>query len=365
MILQEIIDFLEEIAPPSYQESYDNCGLIVGSPHQEVTQGIICLDAVESVLYEAIQKGANLIIAHHPIVFSGIKKLNGKNYVERVIIKAIQHNIAIYAIHTNLDNVNTGVNQMIADKIGLENTRILSPKRGMLNKLVCFVPKEHAASLLNALFEAGAGKIGNYSEASFTSDGLGSFKGKENSNPSIGKANERSYVSEHKLEVLVQNHQINAVLKAMKENHPYEEVAYDLIALQNDNQELGSGMIGRLSEAVDSMKFLRHLQEVFKVPVIRHTALSERKILNVAVCGGAGSFLLKSAISQKADIFVSADFKYHEFFDADNQIVIADIGHYESEQYTSELLLGKLNKKFRNFAFFLTEKNTNPLRYFI
>ena len=365
MILQEIINYLEELAPPSLQESYDNSGLIVGNGQQEISKAIVCLDAVESVLDEAIAKGANLIIAHHPIVFSGLKKLNGKNYVERVVIKAIQNNIAIYAIHTNFDNVSQGVNRKISEKIGLVNTQILAPKSNLLNKLVVFVPIENRLQLMNAMFEAGAGNIGNYSEASFTSNGEGSFKGNVDSNPTMGKVNERTYVQEGRVEVLVENHHLNMVLAAMKANHPYEEVAYDLIALKNSHQEIGSGMIGELNEAMNPKGFLKHLQTIFKVPVIRHTDLGNKKIAKVAVCGGSGSFLLQAAISQKADVFVSADFKYHEFFDADNQIVIADIGHYESEQYTSELLLEKLKKKFSNFAFFLTENNTNPLRYFI
>ena len=365
MILREIINFLEELAPLSLQESYDNSGLIVGNCNQEVSKAIICLDAIESVVDEAIEKGANLIIAHHPIVFSGLKKINGKNYVERVVIKAIQNQIAIYAIHTNLDNVSLGVNRMMSDKIGLINTQVLSPKANLLNKLVVYAPEGNRLQLLNALFEAGAGNIGNYSEASFTSNGEGSFKGNADSNPTIGKANERAYVNENRIEVLVESHSLTKVLAAMKANHLYEEVAYDLIALKNSHQNIGSGMIGSLKEAMNVNDFFKHLQEVFKVPVIRHTQINDQNISKVALCGGSGSFLLPTAISQKADIFLSADFKYHEFFDADNQIVIADIGHYESEQYTSELLLRKLNKKFSNFAFFLTENNTNPLRYFI
>lgn len=365
MILQELITYLEEIAPPSLQEAYDNSGLIIGSPQQEITKAIICLDAVEAVIDEAIAKGANLVIAHHPIVFSGLKKINGKNYVERVVIKAIQNQIAIYAIHTNLDNVSHGVNRIISDKLGLIKTQILSPKSGLLNKLIVFVPAENRVQLLNALFEAGAGNIGNYDEASFSGIGEGSFRGNELSKPTIGRIGERKYVKENRIEVLVEGHFLSSVLAALKANHPYEEIAYDVVALKNTHQEIGSGMIGELENALHPLDFLRHLQEIFKVPVVRHTKLLDKKIAKVAVCGGSGSFLLQGAIAQKADVFVSADFKYHEFFDADNQIVIADIGHYESEQYTSELLMEKLKKKFSNFAFFLTENNTNPLKYFI
>ena len=365
MKLKEIIDFLEELAPPSLQESYDNSGLIVGNGNEEINKAIICLDAIETIVDEAIEKGAQLIIAHHPIVFSGLKKLNGKNYVERTIIKAIQNNIAIYAIHTNLDNVEHGVNQKISDKIGLTNTKILAPKSNILTKLQTFAPKENAAQVLEALFAAGAGKIGHYSETSFSYNGIGTFKGDETTNAYIGKPGIRESVEETKIEVLLENHLQNKVLQALIKAHPYEEVAYDLIPINNVHQNIGSGMIGELEKPMKTTVFLKLLQEVFQVKSIKHTALIKHEIKTVALCGGSGSFLLNKAKSQKADIFITSDFKYHEFFDADNQIIIADIGHYETEQYTSELLIENLNKKFRNFAFLLTELNTNPVKYFI
>jgi len=365
MKLQNIINFLEELAPPNLQESYDNSGLIVGNGNEEINKAIVCLDAVESVVEEAIRKGAQLIIAHHPIVFSGIKKLNGKNYVERTIIKAIQNNIAIYAIHTNLDNVEHGVNQKISEKIGLINTKILAPKSNILTKLQTFVPKADAAKVLEAIFAAGAGKIGHYSEASFSYNGIGTFNGDETTNGYIGKPGIRESVEETKIEVLVENHLQNKVLQALIKAHPYEEVAYDLIPINNIHQNIGSGMIGELKTAIKTTDFFKKLQDVFQVKSIKHTAFIKDEIKTVALCGGSGSFLLNKAKLQKADVFITSDFKYHEFFDADNQIIIADIGHYESEQYTSELLIDKLNKKFRNFAFLLTELNTNPVKYFI
>jgi dinuclear metal center YbgI/SA1388 family protein len=365
MILQEVINYLEELAPPSYQESYDNAGLIIGDASCEFTKAIICLDSTEEVVEEAIAKGANIIIAHHPIVFSGLKKLNGSNYVERTVIKAIKHDIAIYAIHTNLDNVVDGVNKKIADKLGLEQLEILSPKKDLLNKLIAFVPLKDKSKVLNAMFNAGAGQIGNYSESSFSSVGEGTFKGNEESKPVIGTSNKLERVQEEKIEVLVENHRLTKVIQALLTAHPYEEVAYDVIALKNTNHQIGSGMFGVLPNPVSPHEFFRILQEKFVVPVVRHTSIVGDKIQGVALCGGAGSFLLPAAVRKNADVFVTGDFKYHEFFDADNQLIIADIGHFESEQYTSEFLIEKLTKKFRNFAFLLTEKNTNPVNYFI
>ena len=365
MKLKEIINYLQEVAHPSLQESYDNSGLIVGNENAEIDKAIVCLDAIENVVQEAIDKEAQLIIAHHPIIFSGLKSLTGKNYIERTIIKAIQNNIAIYAIHTNLDNVLHGVNKKISDKLSLINTQILAPKTSLLSKLITFVPLVHKEEVLNALFDAGAGNIGNYSEASFSTKGIGTFMPNEDANPTIGEIGEREEVDEYKIEVLVPQYKIKNVLKALLSVHPYEEVAYDIIPLLNTNQEVGSGMVGELNEAVDIEDFLKMLQQIFKVPAIKHTKIIKPQIKKVALCGGSGSFLLKDAISNKADIFITADFKYHQFFDADNQIIIADIGHYESEQFTSELLIEKLNKKFSNFAVILTEINTNPVKYFI
>lgn len=365
MKLQEIINYLQEIAPPSLQEPYDNSGLLVGNINNEIEKAIVCLDAIEEVVQEAINENAQLVIAHHPIIFSGLKSLTGKNYIERTILKAIKNNIAIYAIHTNLDNVLHGVNKKISDKIGLINTKILVPKTNTLCKLISFVPLVHKDEVLQALFNAGAGNIGNYSEASFSQKGIGTFKGNEDANPTIGEIGEREEVDEYKIEVLLPQYKLSKVLQALLKAHPYEEVAYDIIPLLNQNQETGSGMVGELEEAIPTKEFLNHIKQVFDTQAIKHTALIQPQIKKVAVCGGSGSFLLKDAISAKADIFITADFKYHQFFDADNQIIIADIGHYESEQFTSELLIEKLNKKFSNFAVVFTEINTNPVKYFI
>tara|TARA_B110000037_G_scaffold222466_1_gene297465 strand:+ start:907 stop:2004 length:1098 start_codon:yes stop_codon:yes gene_type:complete len=364
MKLNNIISYLEELAPPALQESYDNSGLICGNPSMQITKAIICLDAIEEVLDEAIEKGANLIIAHHPIVFAGLKTFTGKNYVERVIIKAIKNDIAIYAIHTNLDNVMQGVNAKIAELLDIQQPKVLSPKSNTLSKLVYFTPEKEAENIKNMLFEAGAGNIGNYSEASFDSIGKGTFKGNENSNPVVGEKMQRESVNEIRTELLIPRHLEAKIVLKLKEIHPYEEVAYDIYAIENKNQTIGAGMIGNLKEEMDALEFLKKLKKTFNCGCIKHTNLGNKKINKVALCGGSGSFLLKNALQQKADIYITGDFKYHEFFDAENKIIIADIGHFESEQYTNELLFAKLTKNFPTFAFLLTEINTNPVKYY-
>jgi len=363
MRVHQIVQVLESFAPLAYQESYDNAGLIVGQLEQEVTGVLICLDSTEAILDEAIATGCNLVIAHHPIVFTGIKKLTGKNYVERVLLKAIKNDIAIYAMHTNLDNVYAGVNFEIARQIGLTNIQILSPKTGMLNKLSTFVPKESIEIVRNALFNAGAGAINNYSNCSFTSEGIGTFKGNDQSQPHIGKPNVLELVDENKLEVMVSNQLLPTVLKALIAAHPYEEVAYEVVAIQNASKEIGAGMIGDLVISMDELAFLELLKRQFNCKSIRYTSLLNKKVKRIAICGGAGSFLLTGAKSAGADVFISSDFKYHEFFDADNQLVIADIGHFESEQHTINIFYQILTEKFPTFAVRKTNLNTNPINY--
>jgi dinuclear metal center YbgI/SA1388 family protein len=363
MKIAEIIQTIEDLAPISYQENYDNAGLQVGDKLADCKGVLICLDAIEAVIDEAIVKKCNLVVAHHPIIFSGLKKITGKNYIERVIIKAIKNDIAIYACHTNLDNVQLGVNNKIADQLGLINREILEPKKGILKKLFTYVPKEQKDALLNALFAASAGNIGNYSECSFSVDGVGTFKGNELSNPVIGKKQIRSTENETKIEVIFPDFAETKMLKTLKENHPYEEVAYEIISLDNSYQKVGSGLIGELKKPVSEMDFLKQLKKKMQTSCIRYTALLNKPVQKVALCGGSGSFLLQNAISQKADIFISGDFKYHQFFDADNQIVIADIGHYESEQFTSQLFNEIISEKFPTFAVQISTVNTNPVNY--
>ena len=365
MKLSQLTTYLESLAPLAYQEEYDNAGLIVGNPDMEIHQALISLDCIEAVVDEAIATNCQLIISHHPIVFKGLKKFNGKTYVERVVEKAIRHNIALYAIHTNLDNMHTGVNARICQTMGLNNCRVLAPKQGLLKKLVTYVPPSHAEQVRNALFHAGAGNIGNYSEASFSSAGSGTFKGNDDTNPYVGEPGERHTESEVKIETIYPANLESKILMALVLAHPYEEVAYDLYNLTNQHQQVGSGMIGELEIAMDEEKFLFMVKDKLNAQVIRHTELRRKTVKKVAVCGGAGGFLLKHAIAAGADFFVTADYKYHEFFDADGKIVIADVGHFESEQFTQQLLCEIIQKKFSNFAVRLTEINTNPVKYYI
>lgn len=363
MNVKEIIQHIEAFAPLTYQESYDNAGLIVGYPDMAVTGAIICLDAIEVVVDEAIAMNCNLIIAHHPIVFSGLKKFNGKNYIERVVMKAIQNNIAIYAAHTNLDNVKLGVNNVIAERLGLHDIKILDPKRQLLKKLYTYVPKQHKEQVLDALFAAGAGHIGNYSECSFSVSGQGSFRANDKANPFVGEKEHRHHEEEYKIEVIFPEYIERKVLDALRITHPYEEVAYEIIRLENTYQEIGSGMYGKLATPMEERDFLYFLKEKMNTTCIRHTTLLNKKIETVALCGGAGSFLLNKAIAVNADIFITGDFKYHQFFDADGRILIADIGHFESEQFTSQLFYTILKEKFPNFALHLTKIITNPINY--
>lgn len=361
--IREIVSSLETLAPPNYQEPYDNAQLITGNPDDEL-KGIICsLDVTEEVVQEAIEKNCNLIVAHHPIIFKGMKSLTGKNYVERTVIKAIKNDIAIFAIHTNLDHVHNGVNKRISDKIGLIKTRILAPKTSLLMKLVTFIPIENVNEVLQSLYQAGAGKIGNYSSCSFQVAGTGTFMPSQEANPTLGEKGRLEYVKEKRVEVLFPAHLKNSVLSKLRKAHPYEEVAYYLQNLENENQEVGAGMVGELETPLEETEFLHLLKEKMNLTVIKHTALRNEKLKRVAVCGGAGIFLLPAAKQAKADIFITSDIKYHEFFDAENQLIIADIGHYESEIHTKELLLEFLSQKFSNIALYLTKIVTNPITY--
>jgi len=361
--IKDILQAIEKLAPPSYQESYDNSGLICGDAGWNCSGVMISLDALESIVDEAIEKNCNLVVAHHPIVFSGLKSITGKNYIERTLIKAIKNDIAIYAVHTNLDNVHNGVNKVISDKLELQNQQVLDPKKGLLKKLYTFCPESATAKVKEALFAAGAGHIGNYDACSFTVSGSGSFRGDENTNPSVGKAGELVNEQEDKIEVIFPAHLQRSLIKALIEAHPYEEVAYDVISLDNSYDRIGSGMIGNLPAPMPLMDFLTKVKSTFDCQVIRYTQPHLETIEKVAVCGGSGSFLLNKAIAAGADVFITADYKYHQFFDADGQIIIADIGHYESEQFTSVLLYEHLTQKFSNFAVFISATSTNPIKY--
>ena len=362
-LIQDILSFLDQVAPPAYQEPYDNATLICGDRNWELT-GVVCtLDCTEAVVEEAIGLGANLIVAHHPIVFKGLKSLTGKTYVERTLIKAIQANVAIFAIHTNLDHVANGVNKRISDRLQLGKTRVLQPKKRLLTNLVFFVPTAAKNQVLEAVFQAGAGRIGEYSDCAFSSAGLGQFTPSEKANPTLGQPGLPHEEAELRVEVILPSHLSAKVLSALKAAHPYEEVAYYLSNLENENQEVGAGMIGELAQPMTAEQFFSHLKVSMNLSVIKTSPLTNKPIQRVAVCGGAGIFLLNDAKRAGADVFITSDVKYHEFFDAEGALILCDIGHYESEIFTKDLLADELSQNFPNIALYLSKVVTNPTSY--
>lgn len=363
MTIVDIVQVLERLAPPSLQENYDNSGLLTGYPDQVCTGVLCCLDVTEEVLDEAIASQCNLLVAHHPLIFGGLKRINGKNEVERTLIKAIKNDIAIYAIHTNLDNVIEGVNGKIADLLGLQHCRVLLPKENSLKKLVTYVPLAQLEQVQAALFDAGAGQIGKYSECSFSSSGNGTFKPDAGANPFVGNLGERHTELEARLEVLIPSTLEQKVLKALRAYHPYEEVAYDIFPLSNTHFGIGAGLVGELEAPLSEADFLHRLRTVFKLPLVKHSALTGQLVSRVALCGGSGGFLINNALSVGAQVFITADLKYHDFFLADHKLLLADIGHFESEQFTIDLLKAHLAEKFPNFAVLKTSVFTNPVNY--
>ncbi len=363
MTVNEITCIIEEFAPLGYQESYDNAGLIVGSPNSIVNGILLCVDVTLEVLDDALARGANLIIAHHPLIFTGIKRLTGANATEQTIIKAIKHGIAIYSAHTNLDSVWNGVSMIMAKRIGLEQVQILSPLTDNLVKLAVFVPKGHAEKLRMDMFNAGAGKIGGYDQCSYNTNGTGTFRAGENTNPFVGNKAEMHLEEEIKIEVIVPKPILHKVVSTLLKAHPYEEVAYDIFPLLNANPRAGLGAVGQLPKTENEADFLERIKVTFNASCIRHTKFLGKPIERVAVCGGSGATLIKDAIKTKADIFITADVKYHNFFDAENKIVIADIGHFESEQPTIDIFYDLLTKKLPNFAVLKTNVKTNPINY--
>ncbi|RZT00095.1 Nif3-like dinuclear metal center hexameric protein [Aquimarina brevivitae] len=363
MQIKDVIHHLEALAPTAYAEEFDNVGLLVGSPQTNLTGILVTLDTLENIVDEAIEKNCNLIVSFHPIVFKGLKRFTGATYVERTVMKAIKHDIAIYAIHTALDNSVVGVNDMMCEQLGLSNRKILIPQNGTIKKLTTYVPVSEYNFVLEKLFEAGAGSIGNYENCSFSSKGIGTFKPQENANPSIGKIGETHHEEEMQLQVTFPKHNQKLILQALFNAHSYEEVAYEIITLENKNQHIGIGMIGELTKPIDELTFLKKVKETFKTGCVRHSKLRNQPVQKVAVLGGSGSFAIPNAISAGADVFITADLKYHQFYEAENKIIIADIGHYESEQYTKKLILTYLRKKISNFAIILADNKTNPIQY--
>ncbi|WP_431128090.1 Nif3-like dinuclear metal center hexameric protein [Flagellimonas flava] len=363
MTVQEIANVLEELAPLSHAEDFDNVGLLVGDRNQEVSGILVTLDTLEAVVDEAISKNCNLIVSFHPIIFKGLKKITGSTYVERVVLKAIANNIAIFSMHTALDNSKVGVNAKICEVLGIQNPKILIPKQGTIKKLTTYAPLEAVDTVKSALFKAGAGEIGNYSDCSFSTEGTGSFKPGDSTNPSVGSIGQVHYEKEVQIHVIFSFEKEKAILNALFANHPYEEVAYEITTLQNVNQDIGMGMVGTLENEMEETAFLQYLKKKMNASVVRHSELLGKKVKKVAVLGGSGAFAIKAALKSGADIFVSSDIKYHEFYQAEKRLVIADIGHFETEQFTKDLLVDYLIKKIPNFAISLSESITNPIKY--
>ena len=363
MNVKSICDLIEEVAPLSLQESYDNAGLLVGDSQMEITSILVSIDITEEVIDEAIRKNCNLIVSHHPLIFSGLKQLTGQNEVQRCVAKAIKNDIAIYASHTNLDNVLQGVSGKMAEKIGLKNIQILQPKQNVLLKLVTYSPVLHAYAIRQALFEAGAGQIGNYDNCSFNSDGTGTFRANEKAQPFVGNLDELHSEPETRIEVVLPDYLRNKVLEVLLKAHPYEEPAYDFIPLQNAWNQVGAGVVGDLEEAEDELIFLNRIKNIFNIPTIRHTNLLGKAIQRVALCGGSGSSFLSDAMNANADVYLTGDIKYHEFFEAQKRILIADIGHFESEQFTKEIFHEIITKKMPTFAVQISDSKTNPINY--
>jgi dinuclear metal center YbgI/SA1388 family protein len=363
MKIKDFTSCIEEIAPLSYAESFDNVGLLVGDYNTQVSGVLITLDTLENVVDEAIEKKCNLIVSFHPIIFSGLKKLNGNNYVERVVLKAVKNDIAIYAMHTALDNSFQGVNAKICEVLGLQNKKVLIPQKNTIKKLTTYVPNKNAEEVRFALFNARAGNIGNYDNCSFNTEGFGTYKGNDNSNPVMGEKGVLHTENETLISVIFEKHREKSILSALFNSHPYEEVAYDIVPLDNLHQEIGLGMVGELEKAMSELDFLNFLKRTMNSNGIRHSKFINKPIKKVAVLGGSGSFAIQNAINSGADIYVTSDIKYHEFYKAENKLIIADIGHYESEQFTKNLLVDVLTKKFPNFAIILSNKNTNPIYY--
>jgi dinuclear metal center YbgI/SA1388 family protein len=370
MKIKNIISLLEEMAPLAYAEDFDNVGLLVGDKEMELTGVLVCHDALESVIDEAVATACNMVVCFHPILFSGLKKITGKNYVERAVIKAIKNDIAVFAVHTALDNHSNGVNKIFCDALGLVNTKILIPKENFIKKLVTYTIPENVAQVKKGLFEAGAGKIGNYEECSFITTGIGSYKGGDNSNPVIGARYELVEAQEVKIEVTFEKHLQTQIIKALKANHIYEEVAFEVTTLNNTHQNVGLGMIGELEFETTEKEFFELVKTKMDCGGIRHSEFLNKPVKRIAVLGGSGSFAISNAKNAGADVFLTADLKYHQFYEAEKQIVIADIGHFESERYTKNYIVDYLKEKITNFALalpigkiVLSKENTNPVKY--
>ncbi len=364
MLIGHITAALEQYAPFQLQEDFDNCGLIIGSPAHECSGVLVSVDVTTAVVKEAIESGCNLIVAHHPLLFKGIKRLNGLSPVEQAVKLALCHDIAVYACHTCLDNAAEGVSHMMAAKLGLEVVKVLEPKRGTLTALSVCVPAESADELRLALFEAGAGSIGDYDSCSFAVTGMGTFRPLDGAEPYSGKVGSQYIGEEVRLDLVLPSYLQNSVEKALVEVHPYEEPAYQFFPMLNGSRHLGLGAVGNLAHALTPDELVAHVKSVFQSPVARCSAYPADSIIRrVAVCGGAGSSLIPKAIAAGAQAIVTSDTRYHDFVDYANTILIVDIGHHESENCTKDIFYHIITKKFPNFAVRYANADINPINY--
>lgn len=363
MKIKEILSIIEQFAPLALQESFDNCGVQVGDVNQEAKGALLCIDVTEDVVDEAITLGCNLIIAHHPLAFHKFRSLTGRNYVERCMIKAIKEDIVVYAAHTNLDNAKEGINMYLANMLNLQNVRILAPQNNKLLKLVTFTPHSHMEQVRNALFNAGAGSVGDYDSCSYNINGNGTFRAGANSNPFVGELGELHTEPEIRTEVILPSHKKSEVVRALLAVHPYEEPAYDIYALENSWSQVGSGIVGTLPEEMDEEDFLYHIKDTFNLSSVQYSALRNKPIRDVAICGGSGNFLISNAIGYGADVFITGEAKYNDFYDVEDKILLAIIGHYESEIFTKNVFYDVISEKYPTFALYMAGTDKNPVRY--
>lgn len=365
MDIRSIINAIEDFAPRALQEDYDNSGLQAGDVTNICTGVLLALDVNKETVKEAKENNFNFIVSHHPILFKGIKSITPTSDIGSILIDAITHNISIYSAHTSLDNARFGVSYRMADKLKLQHIHTLQPQASKLCKLVVFAPTAYAESIKRALAKSGAGEIGDYRGCSYSMDGLGAYEATANAHPFIGEIGELHEEAETRIEVILPKRLLSQSLKAMLKVHPYEEPAYDIIPLLNNDAYSGSGAIGALPTPMPLKDFLQILKNVFKCPCIRHNGLNGNQLIQkVALCGGSGSFLANDAIQQGADIFVTGDVKYHDFTTINGQIVVADIGHYESEQCAKEILYDIISDKFPKLNIRQSKTENNTIKYF-
>ena len=361
--IKDIANALEMFAPLPLQEGFDNSGLQIGLTEAEVTGVLLCLDVTEEVIDEAVASGCNLIVSHHPLIFSSLKRIIGANYVERCILKAMTNGIAIYASHTNMDSVPGGVNYRIAEKLGLQNVRILAPKGDALLKLAVYVPLAQADIVREALFAAGCGNIGNYGSCSYNVEGYGTFKANEGCNPFCGEIGELHKENEVRIDTVLPAYLMNKVISALLTVHPYEEPAYDIYPLKNSWDSVGLGVVGDLPAERDELDFLAEVKEKFAVGSVRHTSLSGNKVKRVALCGGSGASFADAAIFAGAQVYITGEARYHDLFNYDRKILFAVIGHYESEQFTMDVFNDIIRGAYPDLKVIKTSINTNPINY--